>query len=509
MAMVRQVLKLPKITRNKVAMLTFARYQNFLLTALLVSMLLVSTGCGQTAKPVVSPAAGQVQTYFGGPFNVTGSPVNRGAAAFDHLANQIAVSSTFINNAGPVAVQVPVDIINATFTSADTGFLAITESFATTSTGVPSAQNPAITGAWAVEIPGAGALANFLSVFTQSTPATISAAPTAMVQNTACPEFIAPSPFLYVTVPYATMLSDLADYGIVEIQSQGSAVTFSTQPFLVGSNPQTTSSVTGGCSQTIFGALTAYPLNTYGSSGSVPELISIGSAGLLVSYFTPNPGSGATSAFGGGTGVIGVAESSSALDVNSVISAKYNGFIFSPANPVKRANGYDITALASAFGNHTATSQACSVLQASLAANNGQGGLVPNLPSPNSIYGGEFLAVSAAGSVNDPTGASGSENCDVVIDLGTEDPTNNGLFPNATVFIGSNFPPFSASNPWTCGAGGVCAVSFPAAAIVGQVQGQYVIFVSASGSSTPPAQLPNGNGNLQPQPLGIYLFQKM
>src|SRR5215472_9622997 len=108
------------------------------------------------------------------------------------------------------------------------------------------------------------------------------------------------------------------------------------------------------------------------------------------------------------------------------------------------------------------------------------------------------------------TTAKGSENCDVAIDLGAQDPNKNGLFPSATVFVGSNFPPFSASSPWTCGAGsGVCAVSFPAAAIVGQVQGHYVIFVNASSTSTPPAQLPGGPGSLQPQPVGIYLFQKM
>ena len=263
--------------------------------------------------------------------------------------------------------------------------------------------------------------------------------------------------------------------------------------------------MTGGCSQTVFGALTAYPLNTFGTAGPLPELISIGSAGLLVSNF--NPVLGGLGAFGGGTGVIGVAEPSSALDVNSAISAKYNGFIFSPSNSVKQSNGYDITVLASAFGNHTAGSQTCSTLQASLAANNAQGGKVPVLPSPNSIYGGEFLTVAAAGSVNDPTGASGSENCDVVIDLGTQDPNNNGLFPNATVFIGSNFPPFSVSHPWTCG--GACAVSFPAAAIAGQVQGHYVIFVAANKVSTPPAQLPDGAGNFAPQPVGIYLFEKM
>jgi len=501
MVTARQVPKLRGTTANKLGALTVPRRANFLLTALLVSILLVSASCGQTAKTVVSPAAGQVGTYFGGPFNVIGSSVTRPtAAAFDHSANQIAVAGQVITG----TTQVPVNIINGTFTFADSGFLAITESLALNSTGFPSAQNPALTGAWAVEIPGAGALANFLLLHAAGP---ISAAPTAMAQNTACPNFPTASPFLYVTVPNAAMHTDLADYGIVQIKSQGSAVTFSTQPFLVGPNPQTTSTVTGGCSQTVFGAVTAYPLNTYGTSGPLPELISIESSGLLVSNF--DPGLGGVGAFGGGTGVIGVAEPSSALDVNSVISAQYNGFIFSPSNPVKQANGYDITVLASAFGHHAAESQACSNLQASLAANNVQGGRVPVLPSPNSIYGGEFLTVSTTGSVNDPTGASGSENCDVVIDLGTQDATNNGLFSNATIFIGSNFPPFSTSKPWTCGSGGMCAVSFPAAAILGQVQGHYVIFVAASGVSAPPAQLPDGAGNLAPQPVSIYLFQKM
>lgn len=507
MVRARRVFNVQQITKNKLGAVTFPCCGNFLVTMLLAGMLLVSAGCGQTAKPVISPAAGQVYTYFGGPFIVAGSPVGApSAAAFDHLANQVAVSSTIINVTSGTPVQVPVNTINGSFTSADTGFLAITEYYVTTSTGIPSAQNPPITGAWAVEIPGAGTLANFLSVYTGSTPPKISAAPTAMAQNTACPNFLAPSPFLYVTIPYAGQITDLVDYGVVGISSQGSAVTFSTQPYLVGSIPQTTSTVTGACSQTALGALTSYPLNTYGTTGPRPELISMGSSGFLVSYFNPGP-SGGVGAFGGATGVIGVAEPSSALGVSSIISAQYNGFIFSPSNPLKQSNGYDITVLASAFGDYTATSQACSVLEASLAANNGQGGMVPVLPSPNSIYGGEFLTVTSEGSVNDPTGAAGSENCDVVIDLGTQDPNHNGSFPNATVFIGSNFPPFNASNPWTCSSG-VCAVSFPAAAIVGQVQGQYVIFVTASALSTPPAQLPNGSGS-QVQPVGIYLFQKM
>jgi len=213
-------------------------------------------------------------------------------------------------------------------------------------------------------------------------------------------------------------------------------------------------------------------------------------------------------AFGDAKGVVGVAAPSSPFDVKSVVAAQYNGFIFSPQNRAKQGS-YDITVLASSFGNHSATSQACSTLQASIAANNGQGAnTIPILPSASSVYGGEFLTTSGSDQINDPTGASGSENCDVVIDLGTQDSSNSGLFPNATVFIGSNFPPFSVANPWNCGGSAGCAVSFPVAAIVGQVQGKFVIFVSASGSSNPPAQIPDGSGNPAPQPIGIYLFQK-
>jgi len=188
-----------------------------------------------------------------------------------------------------------------------------------------------------------------------------------------------------------------------------------------------------------------------------------------------------------------------AVDVSAVVGAKYNGIFYSPQNTVPAT--FDITALASAFGNHNATSPTCSALQTSLSA-----GTVSATPSANSLYGGEFLSASSSGMVNDPTGANGSENCDVVIDLGQQDSVT-GVFDNATVFIGANFPPFSTANPRTC-AGSPCAFSFPAAAIVGKVNGRWVILVTASGVSTPPAQLPDNFGNLRAQPLGIYLFQK-
>jgi hypothetical protein len=470
-----------------------------ILSAMLVVLCMAAPfgfgGCGQTAKPVTSSSANQVYSYFGSPFNVPGT-AQISSSTFDHAANQIGVSS-FITT--PNNAQVPTAIVNGTLETASTGFLKITENFATTS-GVLAPQNPPLTGAWAVEIPGAGALASLLNVNSTG----IRAAPAAMAENAVCPNFPALVDFLYVTVPNASLANDTVDYGCVTLSSQGSEITFRTQPYVIGVPPQPGFNVTGACSYTNMGALTAYPLNSFGSPSNL-ELISIGASGLLVSSYNGGVSGTSPGAFGGGTGVLGVVQTHGQVDVSAVVSGHYNGFLYAPLNKVHET--YDITVLASAFGDHPATSQACSALQSSLAANNGRGaGTVPALPSPNSLYGGEFLTTTSTGAVNDPTGANGSENCDVVIDLGNQSSLSNGIFPNATVFIGSTFPPFSASNPWTCG--GMCAVSFPAAAVVGSVQGRYVIFVTASASSTPPARLPDNFGSQPAQPVGIYLFQK-
>jgi hypothetical protein len=463
------------------------------------------SGCGQTAPTLTPTSAGKVDAYFGSPFNTLSNNFSESISTFDHSTGEINASSFVSTTHG----SVPSGILNGTFAAAPTGFLSITENFATVNS-VLTAQNPPVTGAWAVEIPGAGALGNLLAVNTTGGGIPLQAAPVAVAENTACPNFPnAAAPFLYVTIPGTTPGTDIADYGGVKISTQGSDVTLNAQPYLMGPTGPTAlvpTTVTGGCSQTYFGPLTAYPLNSFETPGAL-DLINIGQSGLLVSSFSPSAGV-SPGAFGGGTGVIGVAAVSSPVDVSAVVAAQYNGFFFAPQNsaPVN----YDITVLASAFGDDAANSQACSTLQSSLVANNGQGAnSVVALPSANSLYGGEFLTTTGSGAVNDPTGANGSENCDVVIDLGIQDPANNGLFPNATIFIGSNYPPFSAAKQWNCpNTTAACAASFPAAAVVGQVQGQYVIFVVASALSGPAAQLPNSTGVPIPQPAGIYLFQK-
>ncbi len=113
---------------------------------LCLAALLYLAGCGQTANPVTPAAANQVNSYFGSPFGFGASSVSK----FDHSVGQIGVTSFITTTAGG---RVPAEILNGTFVTSPTSFLSITENFATSS-GVIRAQNPPLTGAWAVEIPG-------------------------------------------------------------------------------------------------------------------------------------------------------------------------------------------------------------------------------------------------------------------------------------------------------------------------------------------------------------------
>jgi len=479
------------------------------LVAILGVLVLGSGGCGQTAKTVTAPSADSVHSYFGSPFPA----YQNSGTNIDHTSNQVSLSTAPFGS--------PLPAVGGKFAAAPTGFLRVTENFL----GVPDSQfqpplvagQPA-TGAWIVEIPGAGALANLLTVNAISpvaVPATL-AGPVAMAQNTACPDFPTTATFTYVSVPAVNTLGSIstADYGVVGINTLGSEVTFKAQPFLVGSLQQPISSVAGGCSDSFFGPITTSPINSVAQTSF--DRIALGTSGLLIDSFSASGTLGAFGQNNTSSGIIGVALPSDPVALSSVLSARYNGFIYTPQSQITAVVplSYDATVLASSFGDKTANSPACSGLEKSLSGNHGQGSkLIAALPSANSLFGGEFLVTHNSTTTNDPSGADGSENCDVVIDLGKQDPNNNGLFPKATVFIGSNYPPFNSNNPWLCmglaqGNGLSCAVSFPAVAVVGQVQGRFVVFVGTSPQSTPPAQLPDAGGNLTPQPIGIYLFQK-
>ncbi len=89
-------------------------------------------------------------------------------------------------------------------------------------------------------------------------------------------------------------------------------------------------------------------------------------------------------------------------------------------------------------------------------------------PLVNGIYGGDFTN-------DDPsTYSDGYGNCDFAVDLGVQDPNNNGLYPHATAWMSGSYTANTLKNTY----------SFPAVAIAGQLQGKYAIFSARRGFHT-------------------------
>lgn len=421
--------------------------------AVLATLVLGLTSCGQNAKTVTPSSANLVHSYFSGPIGPQVGGYTDSQVTIDNSANRISVMNASTNSVFLA--------VTGTLTNSPTGFEIITENYqADTCPGcVPEG---GLTGAWTVEIPGGGALGNLLSQ-NNTGSSYLPAAAVAMVENDTCPDFPTPVPFLFVDVG--------SHYGIANINTQGSQVNLAIQWYPVGKVPPPAPvalATTGACSDTLFGPLTAAPLNSFGSSNTnLGVTLGIGTSGLLATE-----GNGG-SFFGSGGGVLGVAMPSSQVDTAAVAGAHYVGLIYNPS-ATQGIGGigqtYDITTLASAFGNDSAGSSACSALQTAIAQSIKQG-TIPQAPSANSIFGGDFPQ-------SNPGAANAAENCDVAVDLGQQDLNNNGLYPNAQVFIGPGYPKSNTAN------------AYPADAIVGQVKGRYVIFVNAAGT-------------------GIYLFQRL
>lgn len=492
-------------------------------------------GCGQTAKTNTAPTTNEVRTYFGSPIFVNGDNDSKSSITIDRSAGHISQSDL-----GGITQSTPTALRSGTFVSAPTGFLSIVEGLAPDpidNSGVSGAfALPCLLhGAWALEIPGVGAMANLLLINSNTgggstgvpsicaNPPLVpppSGAPLLMAENSTCPDFPSAAAFLYVTVPGSLADSgNGADFGTVMIKNEGNAVTFAAQPFTIGKPSLPASKVTGGCSISPFGTpITSYPLNS--QSGILPELFAISTGGFFIDSGSAASGNlnGALGQNNNAAGAIGVMMPSNPVSVSAVVGAAYNGLLYAPLDNTLTTDGdgnpilFDASALASAYGDNAGNSPACMVLQKSIAANlvsAGNGGTIAAPPSVStSLFGGEFKN-------SDPSGASGmTERCDVAIDLGLQDPQNSGIFPNATVFIGQNYPPATdtsiAGNPCVNPAFNLpCAFAFPAAAIVGQVQGQFVIFVTSDPATTPFPQLPlDASGTPVSTPVAIYLFRK-
>jgi hypothetical protein len=281
-------------------------------------------------------------------------------------------------------------------------------------------------------------------------------------------------------------------YGSVDVSSSGSTVNFQnihqfTLPTAGGTGAPAqpaASPVTGTCGPTLFGNVTNVPGQLTitdpgspdGSTTPPQAMIGIGASnGLLVE----DNGSGALGSMpgtdpplkynnilGAGTGAVGLAKPSSALDAGAVVGAQYLGFIYDAGVYTAPSSTYPlgIKNLSSHLVSFSFSSASASC--ASFVAQTGT--------LSNGIYGGDFK--------NDDPSTYPSGNCDVAIDLGTQDSANNGLYPQATVWIGAAYAGNTAGNTY----------AFPAVAIAGQINGKYAIFLIGFDSV---------------QPWAIYLLQ--
>jgi hypothetical protein len=229
-------------------------------------------------------------------------------------------------------------------------------------------------------------------------------------------------------------------------------------------------------------AVPANPTITTTSGGNTTNgpqaMMGIGPSGLLVEDNGTLGQSSAPyyeNALGAGTGAIGLPKPSSAVntnasDTNSLVNAQYLGFFYGSGSSPSTTN-WSSSVASFGFPN---LSTSCQTLMTQIS---------PQISTPlaNPIYGGDFKN-------NDPsTSTDGYGRCDFAIDLGAQDPSTNGLFPRATVYVG---PTFAGNTTRTT------INSFHAVAIAGQLNGKYAIFLIGEDTVGSPKQA-----------WGIYLLQ--
>jgi len=448
------------------------------------------TGCGtkanSTTKPpdTTPPVASNPgpRTYFApyvaGTTNGNAITLLTGPKIYtvDDSSNKFS-QSIFALPQGP-------QVINAgTMTAPQNGLLSLTDTVNYTKPGgsyVPNTSNLPNPG-FAIELPDqAGGLVQLAGQ--PMSP---------LVAALQCPVLASAQTWQFLTIPgglyvgedqIAATWNPMTDtaYGTVDITSDGTSVTLTnihqyTLPSVGGSGvpaQQPSSPLTGLCGSTVLGSTISVPgqeivKNPGTGSGTPPQAtIGIGPTGLMVEHngagdpstgTLPNtsPALEYNNVLGAGTGAIGLPKPSSALDTGALLGTKYLGFVYgagvSDGNPSAPPTGWSSHLVS--FGL-PATTSGC-----------------PSVGSGTTIYGGDFPN-------DDPSTAPGGiGNCDVAIDLGSQDAA--GLFSNATVYFTSSYAAGKAN-------------SFPAVAIAGKLGNNYTIFLLGFDST---------------QPWAIYLLQ--
>lgn len=460
-------------------------------------LLLWIAGCGVTkssSDPTPPPVSPGPQTYFAPSIAFDGATLNMSAYTLDDKA--ATFSQTIFSN---LATSQPgSQVLDAgTFTVSQRGLrsLSISTTYARDLNNpqvyAPTPFDQVATSSFALEL--AGQAGGFVQLqATGKNQQSVEQPVVPLVAATQCPNLTTAQTYRFITIPAPLIPAGTGPtsgawepttetaYGSVDISTSGSAVNFKniqqhTLPSAGGTGTPAqppSSSVTGACGPTNFGNTIVTPgqavitnPNAGGSNNVSPQAtIGIGSSGLLLE---DNGGSGGNAlagsspplyydnVLGAGTGAVGLPKPSAALDTSAAVGAQYLGFIYA-AGVYTGAGGGALTGWSShlaSFGFSTMPTGCPSFAKTPIAP----------------IYGGDFTNDAPS------TSKDGFGNCDFAIDLGSQDSANNGLYSQATVLVGTNYPTNSTG----------ASYQFSAVAIAGQLNGKYAIFVIGTDSTQP------------------------
>jgi hypothetical protein len=404
-----------------------------LLAAYLLPSMGCSSGTSYSGSNAVSdiPAPAQYNTYVGTQAYIQsasngGALVSSGgvwSAALDDTNHYFTYKNVSFSTAAISIIQYP---ILGSFTSSN-GFFNL--SFNGKAAG---------SGGYAYEIPGRAALLR---------PGDTTHFPVVAVPMASCPEIPSTTfQFVALGIPAqpgsgASTVPVNAAYGSVQLNASGTAWNFSSMKMFAwdGTSLSPTTPPSGQCGSTQEGfAATVLPVD---DTNKLPLTVGVGPSG----YFVMDQGQGDQTEVlippptpTGPFGLVGVAQPSSPLDTSKVVAGKYAGFKFSQ----------------------------------------GKGGTQPV------VFGqtpGSGTMMTGGGFANDDITKTPATN--ISIDLGQQDPQNNGLYKSVTVTVpdtsqGCIFQPYGGKDAQgndTCILHGV--------AVVGNPEGKYALFITGQDQS--------------------------
>ena len=435
--------------------------------ALLVLAGLLGCGGAATVVPPATAATPTPPSYFGPAVSPT---LNRSTYVIDHTQNTFVQSQYLANQSNQQYVA-----NSGTFTVLPNGILNIGISYGGGTGLQGNLYSPAQSGNYAVESPGQFGLVGLLNQ-----PVT----PVALNQQ--CPSYGSAQAFQFVTLPLAGDKTGTA-YGTFSAATGGTSGTTvsltSIAQFTVAGSAVVTpapATIAGICAPTFYGQTVSVPTTSTvtnpgnGQTQTPTAILAISPGGFVVedNGYTANPAA-FQNVLGAGTGAVGVAVPAAAVSTSTLVGAQYTGFVYATGaagNAVKNLQAVAPATRVVSFG-YPSVATSCATLPAP------QTGTV--------LYGGEFTA-------NNPAGSSYG-NCDFALDLGAQDSTRHGLYPAATITLAAAFPGNTTGRSY----------SFQGAAVAGQVNGKFAIFVIALDS----VGLQVVSQGQQSQDWGVYLLQ--